>query len=88
MGKKSRFKRERKEGGVEHVDAPMWLDDEGTHAIGVGQPPSVLETAAMTEAYQQRIRNSALWDQMVKDFGEQKAKEMLKEFKVKLDEAP
>jgi hypothetical protein len=39
----------------------------------------------MTEAYQQRIRNSPLWDQMVKEFGEQKAAEMLKEFKVKIE---
>jgi hypothetical protein len=85
MGKKSRLKRERKDGQAEHADIPIWIDDHGTHAIGVGQPPSVLETAAMTEAYQQRIRNSPLWDQMVKEFGEQKATEMLKEFKVKIE---
>jgi hypothetical protein len=66
----------------------MWMGEEGVHAIGVGQPPSLLETAAMTENYQQRIRNSPLWDKMVKDFGEQKAAEMLKEFKVKINEAP
>jgi hypothetical protein len=85
MGKKSRLKRERKDGQVERADVPIWIDDHGAHAIGVGQPPSVLETAAMTEAYQQRIRNSPLWDQMVKEFGEQKAAEMLKEFKVKIE---
>ena len=66
----------------------MWMGEEGVHAIGVGQPPSPLETAAMTENYQQRIRNSPLWDKMVKEFGEQKAAEMLKEFKVKINEAP
>jgi hypothetical protein len=85
MGKKSRLKRERKEVRVEHANVAMWMDDHGTHAIGVGQPPGVLEIAAMTEAYQQRIRNSPLWDQMVKEFGEQKATEMLKEFKVKIE---
>jgi len=42
----------------------------------------------MTEAYQQRIRNSPLWDQMVRDFGEQKATEILKEFKVQIDDMP
>jgi hypothetical protein len=66
----------------------MWMDDDGVHAIGVGRPPGLVETAAMTEAYQQGIRNSPLWDQMVKDFGEQQATEMLKEFKVKIDEVP
>ena len=91
MGKKSRLKRERREGGVGGVggvDALMRMDEDGVHALGIGQPPSLLETAAMTEAYQQRIRNSPLWDKIVKEFGEQKATEMLKEFKVKTSEAP
>jgi hypothetical protein len=89
MGKKSRIIKEQKKRAAEHVDAPTWLDDEGIHAIVVGQPPGVLETAAITEAYQERIRNSgALWDQMVKNFREQKAKEMLNEFKVKIEVAP
>lgn len=64
------------------------MEDDGIHAVGVGPVPSILETAAMTEAYQQRIRNSPLWDKMVKEFGEQKATEMLKEFKVKIDQTP
>jgi hypothetical protein len=64
----------------------MWGSEGGVNALGVGQPPSLLETAAMTEAYQQRIRKSPLWDKMVNEFGGQKATEMLKEFKVKLDE--
>lgn len=88
MGKKSRLKRERKERGVEHAEPSMWLDEDGIHVIGVGQPPGVLETAAMSEAYQQQIRNSPLWEEMVKAFGEQKAADMLKEFRVKTDEAP
>lgn len=85
MGKQSRLKRERREG----ADAPlMWGSEDGVHALGVGQSPTFLETAAMTEAYQQRIRRSPLWDKMVKEFGEQKATEMLKEFRVKIDEEP
>ncbi len=88
MGKKSRLKRERKGKGVEHAHPPMWLDKDGIHAVGVGHPPGVPETAAMTQAYQHRIRNSPLWDEMVKKFGEQKAAEMLKEFQVKIDAPP
>jgi hypothetical protein len=34
-----------------------------------------------------RIRKSELWAQMVKEFGEQKAMEMLKQFTVKIDAA-
>ncbi len=40
----------------------------------------------MAAAYQDRIRQSPLWDQMVKEFGEKKATEMLKEFTVRIDE--
>jgi hypothetical protein len=86
MGKKSRLKRERRE-SVD-ADAVMWGSEDGVHALGIGQLPTVLETAAMTEAYQQRIRKSPLWDKMVKEFGEQKATEMLREFTVKIDEGP
>jgi hypothetical protein len=52
----------------------------------MGLPPTASEIAAMTAAYQERIRKSPLWDQMVREFGEQKATEMLKEFTVRIDE--
>jgi hypothetical protein len=83
MGKKSRLKKLRR-GGV--ADGPlMWASEEGVHALEHGQPPTAVEVAAMASAYQERIRKSPLWDQMVKEFGEQKAEEMLKEFTVKID---
>ena len=63
----------------------MWGSEEGVHALGVGQPLTPSEVAAMTAAYQERIRKSPLWDQMIREFGEQKATEMLKEFTVKID---
>jgi hypothetical protein len=88
MGKKSRLKRERRESSTGDIDSLMWMGEEGMHAIGAGQPPSLLETAAMTEAYQQRIRNSPLWEKMVREFGEPRALEMLKEFKVEIDGTP
>ena len=86
MGKKSRLKKERREGA--DAGPLMWGSEDGVHALGVGQSPTLLKTAAMTEAYQQRVRKSPLWDKMVKAFGEQKATEMLKEFRVKIDEGP
>ena len=83
MGKKSRLKKLRR---GEIVDGPlMWANEEGVHALQHGQPPTVVEVAAMASAYQERIRKSPLWNQMVKEFGEQKAGEMLKEFTVKID---
>jgi hypothetical protein len=85
MGKKSRLKRLRRERII--ADGPvMWGSEEGVHALGVGPPPTALEIAAKTADYQERIRKSPLWDQMVKEFGEQKATELLKEFTVRIDE--
>ena len=83
MGKKSRLKKLRHE---LPTNAPlMWPVEDGIQALVPGQPPSGEELAAMTSAYQERIRKSPLWDLMVKEFGEQKAVEMLSEFKAKLE---
>jgi hypothetical protein len=84
MGKKSRLKKMRQE-GVSASAPPMWVSDEGVHAIGVGQPPSGSDLAAMTAAYQEEIRRSELWALMVKEYGEAKATELLKQFTVKID---
>jgi hypothetical protein len=85
MGKKSRLKRQRRE-GVPGDHPLMWNSEEGIHALGAGQPPTPAELAQMTVSYQERIRNSPLWEQMVREFGEQKATEMLREFTVRIDE--
>jgi hypothetical protein len=47
MGKKSRLKKERREGA--DGGPLMWGSEDGVQALGVGQTPSLLETAAMTE---------------------------------------
>lgn len=85
MGKKSRLKKQRRE-AVAAEGPLMWGSEEGVHAVGVGQLPTGSEVAAMTSAYRERIRKSPLWDQMVREFGEQKATEMLMEFTVRIDE--
>jgi D-mannonate dehydratase len=60
-----------------------WVDDEGLHYIGIGSTPNDEELEMMTKEYQQRIKKSLLWKQMVRQFGKTKAEEMLKEFQVK-----
>jgi hypothetical protein len=37
----------------------------------------------MTRAYQQRIRQSPMWKQMVNEFGQDKAEALLQEFQAK-----
>ena len=38
----------------------------------------------MTRLYQQNIRKSALWDEMVKEFGEEEAERILRKFRVEI----
>ncbi len=49
-----------------------------------GVPPSPEILDEMTRLYQQNIRNSPLWEEMVKQFGEEEAERILREFQVKL----
>jgi hypothetical protein len=35
----------------------------------------------MLKEYQNQVRSSPLWDEMVNEFGKEKAEELLKEFK-------
>ncbi len=48
------------------------------HAILPGTPDA--DTfERMTELYQQNIRNSPMWDEMVREFGIEKAERLLKQ---------
>jgi len=44
--------------------------------------PTSSEIDQMSKEYQNQIRNSPMWDEMVNEFGIEKAKELLKECKV------
>ena len=54
------------------------------HLIASGTPPTAELLQKATEEYRQRIRNSPVWDGMVKEFGLEKAEEMLMEFQIRL----
>jgi hypothetical protein len=57
---------------------PMWIDEQGMHALLPGRPdPETFER--MTEIYQQKIRQSPLWEEMVREFGQEKAEQLLKQ---------
>ncbi len=62
-----------------------FMDEEGFHMIGEGEKPDPIQIKEMEEKYQSEVRNSPLWDEMVEQYGVEKAEEMLKEFKVKID---
>jgi hypothetical protein len=61
-----------------------WADNDGTHFAGPGSPPSPEQLKKMTKEYQNQIRNSPLWDEMVQKYGKEKAEKLLKEFKAEV----
>jgi hypothetical protein len=64
--------------------APVtWMEHDGMHVVAPGGPLTPAQLEEMTKAYQKNIRNSPLWDEMVRQYGKEKAKELLKEFRVK-----
>ena len=82
--RKSRKRRERKKGQASSSLALSWFDSAGLHALvpGVAPSPEALEEAS--RLYQQSIRNSPLWDEMVMQFGEEEAERLLLQFRVEV----
>lgn len=58
-----------------------WIDDEGIHVITQGEMPAQSE-ASLSETYQENIKNSSMWVQMVKKFGREEAEILLKQCRV------
>jgi hypothetical protein len=48
------------------------------------RPPTPEMLEQMSRVYQEKIRKSPLWKQMVKQYGQEKAEELLKAFRVEL----
>jgi uncharacterized protein YecA (UPF0149 family) len=63
-----------------------WQSSEGIHVIGQGEKPSSEKLDEITKKYQEQIRKSPLWLEMVKKYGEEKAEELLTQFEVKSSE--
>jgi hypothetical protein len=83
MGRKSRAKRERRR-RTPVVPVPTWAAEDGVHALVPGTRPSAAELEEMTRRYQERIRHSPLWRQMVKEYGKEKAEELLRQFRAEV----
>ncbi|MCI5125147.1 MAG: hypothetical protein D3925_11900 [Candidatus Electrothrix sp. AR5] len=68
-------------------EAPLavsWQDEKRIHLVSKGEPHSQEELDLMTKKYQEKIRQSPIWDKMVKEFGQEKAEELLKQCKAEL----
>jgi hypothetical protein len=59
-----------------------WMEEDGLHLMMPGAAPGEGDMAELTRRYQENIRQSALWDEMVQRFGKEKAEQLLLEFRV------
>jgi len=87
MSKKSKRKKRKRIPKTTHPfpNSVMWQDEQGqVHSLLPGLPPTPEKLEEMTKVYQENIRKSPLWDMMVKQFGQEKAEELLKECRVEL----
>lgn len=81
MGKQGKLKAQRRaERQAAIVAGQVWQDEEGFHLVAPGAPPRGFKEK-LTENFQKQILNSPLWPQMVAQFGEEKALELLRQCK-------
>ena len=69
---------------VDELSIASFVDDQGLHWLVPGSPPDEQTLAEMTRRYQQNIRNSPLWEEMVRQFGPQRAEELLRQCRAEL----
>lgn len=63
---------------------PMWIDDQGIHAILPGEKPDAETLERMSIAFQQKIRNSPMFVELVNTYGLAKAEELLAQCRAQL----
>jgi len=83
MGRDAQEPRQRR--ATRHsVAAASWVALDGIHANMPGAAPSEAELEGLTRKWQRQLRNSPLWKEMVREFGEAKAEELLSRCGAKL----
>jgi hypothetical protein len=83
MGRNAQQRRQRR-AARQALAAASWVAPDGVHAILPGTAPSAAQLEELTREYQRRLRNSPLWKDMVREFGEAEAEELLSQCRVKL----
>ena len=84
MGK-NRKKKEKRNKSRCGLPSFSWQDMEGFHFMTPGQRPSPEQVEEMTRQYQENIRKSPYWRDIVKMVGIEQAEELLKQCQVKVD---
>jgi len=76
--------KKKKEKTLRPGDTISWFEGDEMHSLIPGEALSKEQLEEMTREYQRQIRKSPLFKKMLKQYGNEKAEELLKEFKVKL----
>lgn len=96
MGRRSRMKRERRRQATQRTATPLdeagstlaqaaaWTDDDGLHTLVPGETPRAEQLDEMSRVYQQKIRQSPLWQEMLDEFAPAEAERLLKQFRAEL----
>lgn len=80
--RKIRSRQERKKGGASDTLASSWLESDGLRTLIPAADPSLEALKEASRIYQKNIRNSALRDEMLRQFGETEAGRLLLDFRV------
>ena len=70
--------------GQPSPSSAAWFDSAGLQALVPGAAPSPEALEQPSRLYQQSVRNSPLWDEMVRQFGEQAAERLLLQLRVEV----
>jgi hypothetical protein len=81
---RKRKRRERKKNRSSPGSISTRSDSAGFHALVPGESPSPEDLDEASRLYQENIRNSPLWDEMVRQFGKEEAERLLLEFRVEV----
>ena len=67
-----------------HGEPPVWIDDQGVHAILPGERPDPQMLQRMSEAFQQKLRDSPMYQQLVDAHGPVKAEKIIQQCRAEL----
>lgn len=86
MSKKKRDRRKRKNRqGPRGSQQPLvWAEEDGIHVVSPDGPSTPEDLEKASQIFQEKIRSSPMWAQMVELYGKDKAEELLKQCRAEL----
>jgi|GEM_PF-1980935 len=79
MSKRNKKKHKKRRSADRIPPVIIGEDKEGLHALVPAIAPAEVIEDEMTRNFQDKLRKSPLWDEMVKKYGQKKAEELLKQ---------